>query len=73
MNKASLTHVLNQRLISYAMAHGCEAYRQYDDVDDPETLGVIVETEWINIYNGEQGIDYTLVKTFRDLRALLGY
>ena len=42
MNKATHTQILNQRLISYARAHGCMAYPESGD----DRIGVIAELPW---------------------------
>jgi len=60
---------LNQRLISYARAHGCEAYQESGD----DRVGVIVELPWYKPGTEQKGIDYVYVKTHADVRAALGY
>jgi hypothetical protein len=69
MNKATYTQILNQRLISYARAHGCMAYPESGD----GRVGVIIELPWYIPGTLQQGIDYAYVKTFADLRKELGY
>ena len=69
MNKATYTQILNQRLISYARAHGCMAYPESGD----NRIGVIVELPWYIPGTHTQGVDYAYVKTFADLRKELGY